>query len=72
MRRHPGKARKTCERLLEQARLLRSELARVEEEQEELISRGGGLNDAFPRLFQRKAEAVAESQSELDDLRRKF
>jgi hypothetical protein len=68
----PSKARKTCERLLEQARLLRSELARVEEEQEELISRGGGLNDAFPRLFQRKAEAVAESQSELDDLRRKF
>jgi hypothetical protein len=68
----PSKARKASERLLEQARLLRSELARVEEEQEELISRGGGLNDAFPRLFQRKAGATAASQIELDDLRRKI
>jgi hypothetical protein len=67
-----SKARKSSERLLEQARVLRSELARLEEEQEELISRGEGRNDGFARLFQRKAGATAESQSELDDLGRKF
>src|ERR1700730_3699601 len=67
-----NKARKTSERLLEQARLLRSELAHLEEEQEELLARSDGRNDGFARLFQRRAGAPAESQGELDDLSRKF
>ena len=66
-----SKARKASERLLEQARLLRSELARIDEEQEELASRLGEKNETFPRIFQRKAGPSPQTQGELDDLRRK-
>ena len=66
------KARKVHERLLEQARLLRSELAHLEEEQEEAASRGGGGDRSFPSLFKRKSSSSAEAQGELDDLRRKY
>jgi hypothetical protein len=58
-----SKARKTHERLLEQARLLRSEMAHVEEEQEELAGRSGESGDGFPWLFKRKG-ASAESHGE--------
>jgi hypothetical protein len=66
-----AKARKTHERLLEQARLLRSELARIEEEQEEIASRAGQSEESFPRLFKRKQTAPTEAHAELEDLRRK-
>jgi len=65
-----AKARKAYERLLEQARLLRSELERLEEEQTELAGRAGEGDDLF-RLFKRKSGASAAAESELTDLRRK-
>jgi hypothetical protein len=67
-----AKARKAHERLLEQARLLRSELARVEDEQEEAASRAGQGDESFPRLFKRKQAGSSEARAELEDLRRKF
>ena len=68
-----AKARKTHERLLEQARLLRSELVRIEQEQEELAGRAGESGDVFPWLFKRKGSAPsAEAQNELADLKKKF
>jgi hypothetical protein len=67
-----GKARKIHERLLEQARLLRSELARVEQEQEEIAGRAGESGDTFPWIFKRKTGASTEGQTELEDLRRKL
>lgn len=67
-----GKARKTYERLLEQARLLRSELARMEEEEQELSGHSGDSGELLPWLFKRRGGVPAESQGELDDLRRKF
>ena len=67
-----GKARKTHERLLEQARLLRSELVRIEQEQEELAGKAGESGDVFPWLFKRKTGVPAEAQAEIEDLRRKF
>ncbi|MGC1658546.1 MAG: hypothetical protein WA737_00890 [Candidatus Acidiferrales bacterium] len=67
-----GKARKAHERLVEQARLLRSELARIEEEQEEAASRSGESGDSFPWLFKRKSSAASpEVKSEIAELRRK-
>ena len=47
-----SKARKVHERLLEQARQLRSEMARVEEELEEATGRAGDGEGLFPSLFQ--------------------
>jgi hypothetical protein len=67
-----SKARKTYERLLEQARLLRSELERIEEEQSEMSGRSGDGDDLFPWLFKRKGGAAAEAQGELANLRRKY
>jgi hypothetical protein len=66
-----SKARNIHERLLEQARLLRSEHARVEAELEEATSRAGDGDRSFPSLFKRKSATTAESQGEMDDLRRK-
>ncbi|HKQ86280.1 MAG TPA: hypothetical protein VJS43_05840, partial [Candidatus Acidoferrales bacterium] len=64
-----SRARKTRERLIEQARLLKSEIARIEEERQELSTRAGG-DDGFPRLFKRRPAAPG-ARTELDDLRRK-
>ncbi len=66
-----SKARKTYERLLEQARVLRSELERIDEEQQELSGRAGESDDLFPRLFKRKGAAPAAAHGELADLRKK-
>jgi len=63
-----SKARKTCERLIEQARLLKTEIARIEDERQELSARAG--DDGFPRLFKRRLPAT-DPRTELDDLRRK-
>ena len=53
-----SKARKVHERLLEQARQLRSEMARVEEELEEATGRAGDGEGLFPSLFKRKGGAA--------------
>jgi hypothetical protein len=65
-----SKARKASERFVEQARQLRSEIARVEEERHELTARSGD-DDGFPRLFKRRAAAAADSRAEIEDLKRK-
>ncbi|MFZ3215415.1 MAG: hypothetical protein WA192_05075 [Candidatus Acidiferrales bacterium] len=67
-----SKARKAHERLLEQARLLRSEMARIEEELEEAAGRAGDGDGIFPSLFKRKGGASAESRAEVATLRKKF
>jgi hypothetical protein len=67
-----AKARKTHERLLEQARSLRSELARLEEEQEESARRAGASDDSFQWLFKRKPGASGDVPDEVNDLRRKY
>jgi hypothetical protein len=65
------KARKLHERLLEQARLLRTELARIEEEHEEAAGRAGEGDHSFPSIFKRKAAHDPGAHGEMDDLRRK-
>jgi len=67
-----SKSNKTHERLLEQARLLRSELERIEEEQSEVTGRSGNGDELFPWLFKRKGGAAAEAQGELSNLRQKY
>jgi hypothetical protein len=67
-----AKARKTHERLLEQARSLRSELARLEEEQEEAARRTGAADESFPWLFKRKAGVPSEVSDEVAGIRRKY
>ena len=67
-----AKARKTHERLLEQARSLRSELARLEEEQEEATRRSGPSDELFPSIFKRKGAAPADTPNEIADIRRKY
>jgi hypothetical protein len=66
------KARKAYERLLEQGQVLRSELARVEEEQEEMATRAGETGDSFARIFKLKQGAPNDAQNQLGELRRKF
>ncbi len=63
-----AKTRKTHERLLEQAKTLRSELARIEEEVEETTNRAHETEDGFPRLFWRKSMA-GEGDRDLEGLR---
>jgi hypothetical protein len=63
------KARKTSERFIEQARLLKAEIARIEEERHELSARSG-TDDVFPRLFKRRPSAL-DARTDVDDLRRK-
>jgi hypothetical protein len=66
-----SKARKVHERLLEQARQKRSEMARIEEELEEATGRAGEGDGLFPSIFKRKSGASAESRAELEALRKK-
>ncbi len=67
-----GKARKMHERLLEQARLLRSELARIEREHDEVAARMGEADDRFTQIFRLRGAGVRrKGQGDLDDLRRK-
>ena len=65
------KARNAHERLLEQARLLRSEIDRIEAEQDGLGRRSSESEDSFPWPFRRKQGASPESRSEAGDLDRK-
>ncbi len=66
------RARKTYERLLEQARLLRSELARLEEEHDEAAVRASDADHSFSSLFKRKPAHSADAHQELDNVRRKI
>ncbi len=66
-----AKARKAHDRLLEQARLLRSELARLEEEQDEAEARARSEGDGFPRIFRRWGADSAGARTTADDLRLK-
>ncbi len=66
------KARKTHERLLEQARLLRSEIARLEEEHEEAAGRANDGDRSFPSLFKRKSASSSDARHELEEVRRKM
>jgi len=67
-----NKARKAYDRLLEQARLLKSELERLEEEQHELGGQGKESDDLFPWLFKRKGGAAAGSKGDLAEVQKKF
>jgi len=67
-----GKARKSHERLLEQARLLRSELARLEEEHDEAAIRASDADRSFSSLFKRKPAPSSGARHDLDDVRRKI
>jgi len=67
-----AKARKNHERLLEQARLLRSELARLEEEHDEAAIRASDADRSFSSLFKRKPSPSAGAHHELDEVRRKI
>jgi len=66
------KARKTHDRLLEQARLLRSEIARLEEEHEEAADRASDGDRSFPLLFKRRPAASSHVRHELEEVRRKM
>ncbi len=66
-----AKARKTHERLLEQARSLRSELARLEEEQEEAARRSGAPDESF-WLFKRKPGIAGDAPDDVREIRRKY
>ncbi len=66
-----GKARKVYERLLEQARQLRSELARIEREHDETAARIGEADDRFTQIFRLRGGSPAEGQGDLDQFRQK-
>src|ERR1700677_1592255 len=65
-----NKARKSHDRLLEQARLLRSEMAILEEEQNEASGRSGEGGEVFPWLFKRRS-GTSESPKEIAHLRQR-
>lgn len=65
-----SKARKTHDRLLEQARMLRSELDRLDDEQESLNDRHR-KDGSFPSLFRRGPGLSDGRRSDIHDLRRK-
>ncbi len=64
-----SKARKTHERLVEQALLLRSEVARMEEEQEELLRKGDGNDELFAWLWKGRDPEGPSSQAQLGELK---
>ncbi|MFZ0735545.1 MAG: hypothetical protein WCA98_11950 [Candidatus Acidiferrales bacterium] len=63
-----SRSQKTYERLVEQARSLRSELLRLDEEQEELRRKTGSADDLFSWPWKRRG-GVAENQGEAADLK---
>jgi hypothetical protein len=67
-----AKARKSHERLLEQARLLKSELARLEEEHDEAAIRANDADRSFSSIFKRKPASSSDAHHELDDVKRKI
>ncbi|MGB9008130.1 MAG: hypothetical protein WCC18_05905, partial [Candidatus Acidiferrales bacterium] len=67
-----SKARKAHERLLEQARQKRTEIARMEEELEEASGRSCDGDSLFPSIFKRKGAAAPGSHAEISELRKKL
>jgi hypothetical protein len=67
-----SKARKAHERLLEQARQKRTEIARMEEELEEASGRSGDGDSLFPSIFKRKGGVAPGSHAEISELRKKL
>ncbi len=67
-----SKARKAHERLLEQARQKRTEIARMEEELEEASGRSGDGDSLFPSIFKRKGGTAPGSHAEISELRKKL
>ncbi|HYL47298.1 MAG TPA: hypothetical protein VEU52_09745 [Candidatus Limnocylindrales bacterium] len=63
-----SRARKVHDRLVEQARVLKSELEHLEEEQREVAARAGQSDDLFRWPFKRKAAAPEGNRDELNDL----
>src|SRR5215472_2960062 len=66
-----SEARKTLERLTDQARHLRLETMRVEREHDELAARIGVTGEKLTQLFRFKPGSSAADRSQLDSLRRK-
>lgn len=66
-----NKARKTHERLVEQARSLRSEIARLEEEQEEHVKKVAGSEDLFSWPWKRRGLAATEASGEAAEVHRR-
>jgi hypothetical protein len=67
-----NKSRKAHERLLEQARQKRSEIARAEEELGESSARAGEGDGLFPSIFKRRGAVTPESHIEIADQRKKL
>ena len=66
-----SKARKAHERLLEQARVHRAELARLEEEAEEALRKVGGGDELFSWPWKKRGNGPPGAQKELSQLRRR-
>lgn len=66
-----SQARKACERLMDQARHLRSETTRIEREQDELAGRRGESGEKLTQLFRFKPGSSAGDHRDVEDLRRK-
>ncbi|MGH9733805.1 MAG: hypothetical protein ACRD8A_04355 [Candidatus Acidiferrales bacterium] len=67
-----SRAHKSHERMLEQARSLHSELARIEQEIDEASGRSGGGDDGFSRLFRRSPANGGKPNREVAELKKRF
>ncbi len=65
-----SQARKTLERLMDQARHLRGELTRTEQEQDEIAPRTSDTSDKFTQLFRFRGGSPAGEPSQVEGLRR--
>lgn len=65
-----SRSRKSYERLMEQARSLRAEVMRLEEEQEEVRRKAGGGDDLFAWPWRRRT-AGAEPSGDAEELRKR-
>ncbi|HWF38472.1 MAG TPA: hypothetical protein VG322_08140 [Candidatus Acidoferrales bacterium] len=63
-------ARKSLERLMDQARHLRAELTRTEQEQDEIAPRASDTSDKFTQLFRFRGSGTAGEPSQFEGLRR--
>jgi hypothetical protein len=67
-----AKARKHSDRLMEQALALRSEMARVEEERDEVLRKTGGAEELFAWPWKHRAEAPPGSEKGLSDVNQRL
>jgi class 3 adenylate cyclase len=66
-----SQARKTLDRLMDQARNLRAEMVRLEQDQDEIASRGGDGIERITTLFRFRGSAPDLQSGQFDDIRRK-